>query len=167
MCSKDTNICCGDKISPDKPIEFMRFTSISPCGKTVSILKLCCPLQEITFENGLCLVGNAVTLKVPKYICGEDGVFYEVLKPTEDDISIQDINMEDLEVTIVESHCKDLYYVTIPVTEEMLSECKLVIRICKFNLTLDQLSCCEAHRIKKCRKEGWKWIPSMIITTEN
>jgi len=161
--SSDPYICCSGKISADRPIEFIRFTSICPTGKTVNILKLACQIEEITINNPASLIGNNLSFTVPRYICGKDKKPYKILQPDVIDIMIQDINNISQNVSIIKSHCKTVYYITISVTESMFCDCKLMLRFCKFNLVLKELECCESKKICKSREEGWKWIPSLIL----
>ena len=153
-------------LSADKPLNLVNFTIIKENGKVSNMLKLAAQIEEIAISNGLCLIGNSITLTIPKYVRGKCGKKLEIKKPKKCNIIATDINTDMLDISIIESHCKNLYYINIDVIETMFCECKLFIRFCKFDLKLKDPECCEAKHIKICKELGWKWIPSIIDKRE-
>ncbi len=153
-------------LSANKPVNLVNFTIIKENGKVSNMLKLVSQIEEIIIMNAVCLIGNSITLTIPKYIRGKCGKKFEIKKPKKCNIVATDINTDMLDISIIESHCKNLYYISIDVIETMFCECKLFIRFCKFDLKLRDLDRCEAKYIKICDELGWKWIPSIIDKCE-
>ena len=60
-------------LSADKPLNLVNFTIIKENGKVSNMLKLAAQIEEIAISNGLCLIGNSITLTIPKYVRGKCG----------------------------------------------------------------------------------------------
>lgn len=161
MSCKNTNICTN-KCYPEEPLKFIRFTRLCEDGCIGNVLKLCGCLQQIKFKEVTYLIGNSLTLTVPKYMWDNEKNLYEVGLPKLSDIMVENINGGSIPITIIESVCKDKYYVTIPITEDLFCECELLLNFTKFELCLTEIPSCN-KKMKACKSDKkWQWIASVL-----
>lgn len=161
MCSKSKNII-NNSICPEKPLELMKFTDVHEKCEVKYFLKLCGCIQQLVFKNALCLVGNGLTLVVPKHICGKCKKCYKIKLPTNDDVVISDINMKSVPVTITCASYADVYYISIMVTENMIYDCELTLFITKLSLKLVDEPCPKDINERHSKDIQWQWIPSVL-----
>ena len=163
-CKHTTDRCQCNRyadIHPVCPLKMMKYVVVSQQGTINEILALYGSPQEIRFENIGFLVGRAISLTIPKFICNELGDKYEVTISGE--VVVEDINNNKMNVIVTLSSDNSKYYVTIPITDDTFFECDLVFYFVNLTLNLTKLEPCDDHDTSAdpC-DEPWLWIPSVI-----
>lgn len=160
MADNNCSVMKNDKLHPECPLEFVKFLVINKVdGSTSNILKLRGKEQKLAFKNARYLIGNNLTLIIPKYIQDNASHYYFVELPDVSTIKITDINDTPITPIIVTSETSNVYYLNIAITEEMFCYYDLNLIFISLNLILTPIT------KPKCSlpvTNQWRWIATVI-----
>jgi hypothetical protein len=92
-----------------------------------------------------------LTYVIPKYYCEKDHR-YQIEMPGPSDF-VKSINDIPIPVTVIKARGLPFYYLNIPITENLLCDCNLILEVSKLSLSLSPVQDCD--RDIKCQN-SWK-----------
>lgn len=149
-CSKEC------RIHPECPLKLLKYTGFSTNGDITSFLALAGDIHIIVFKNIQYIMNRALSFVIPKCICDNCGNCYTLsLDP---DVQVDDLNGNHIAVKTVEA--QDKFYVVIPITDGMITDCNLTLYFIKLKIDLTPTETCDCSTYL-C-SDAWRWIPSVI-----
>jgi hypothetical protein len=141
------------QIHPECPLKLLKYTQFSSSGCISIFLALAGDLQVIVFKNIQYMVNRVLGFVIPRCICDESCQCYALtLDPN---VVIDDVNIMSVGVGIIET--QDRYYITIPITAAMISNCNLILYFMNLKINLSPVSSCTT-----VVADAWRWIPIVV-----
>jgi hypothetical protein len=152
-------------LHPDQPLHLIKFIVINKDATTYYSLKLRQKEQTITFKCVNYLLGNTLTLIIPKYISDNacPPQLYEVVRPKSCNIEVFDMNCNKVPVSIIASKCSCVYYLNIAIDDGMACYDDLNITFKKFEIEMIPIDC-STHKLCNYHpsRDQWKWVASAV-----